>query len=115
LEVEVAHIEDVIDDYMTHCKIERKDLEDLFKVFIKYSKDRFNRNEEYAISTNIGIFYKALDKDLLNKVEYPTTKQEKYNEAIFINRRLKPTAQTDYCHEDIEIIKANTNNHLIKI
>jgi hypothetical protein len=43
-----------------------------------------------------------------------STKEQLLNEKIFINSQLKIKKRIDYKHEDLETIKANTNNHFIK-
>ena len=115
MEVILKDSYDIIDEYSNkRITVTYEDAEDLLSIFVKYLRLKMKSNDYYAINTPLGIFYKALDRKMLAKAETRLLKEELLNEKTFLNSKLKKRLYREYNYEDIELIKKNTNNHLIK-
>lgn len=115
MEVDLKYSEDVIKTYSDRRPtVTYEDTEDLMRIFIKYLRMKLKSNDYYAINTPLGIFYKELNKEMLDKTEKVTGREEKLNEKIFINNQIKWNVRKEYTYDDLELIKNNTNNLPIK-
>lgn len=116
MEVDLKYAEDVIKAYSDRRPtVTYEDTEDLMRIFIKYLRMKLKSNDYYAINTPLGIFYKELNKEMLDKTEKVTGREEKLNEQIFINNQIKWNVRKEYQYDDLELIKQNTNGLPIKI
>lgn len=116
MEIDLKYLDDISKNYANRRKnLEDEEAEDLARILVKYLKMLMNSNKHYAIKTPIGIFTKSFDPELFDKVDIPSSNEEKLNEKLFLNEKLRiGKFRNPYTYDELELAKENTNNHPIK-